>query len=61
MGVYPSKENGDQVSPGEIIAEVQETPLIKHKIMVPYNVSGELVDISEGQFTVNDKISSRKK
>jgi len=56
----PVKKNGDQVSPGEIIAEVQETPLIKHKIMVPYNVSGELVDISEGQFTVNDKIAAIK-
>ena len=56
----PVKKNGDQVSPGEIIAEVQETPLIKHKIMVPYNVSGKLVDISEGQFTVNDKIAAVK-
>ena len=56
----PVKKNGDQVSPGEIIAEVQETPLIKHKVMVPYNVSGELVDISEGQFTVNDKIAAVK-
>jgi V/A-type H+-transporting ATPase subunit A len=56
----PVKKNGDQVSPGEIIAEVQETPLIKHKIMVPYNVSGELVDISEGKFTVNDKIAAVK-
>jgi len=56
----PVKKNGDQVSPGEIIAEVQETQLIKHKIMVPYNVSGELVDISEGQFTVNDKVAAIK-
>jgi len=58
--VIPVKKNGDQVSPGEIIAEVQETPLIKHKIMVPYNVSGELVDNSEGQFTVNDKVAAVK-
>jgi len=56
----PVKKNGAQVSPGEIIAEVQETPLIKHKIMVPYNVSGKLVDISEGQFTVNDKVAAVK-
>nr|AIF13968.1 A1A0 ATP synthase, subunit A (ATPVA, ntpA) [uncultured marine thaumarchaeote KM3_65_D04] len=56
----PVKKNGDQVSPGEIIGEVQETPLIKHKIMVPFNVSGELTDISEGQFTVNDKIAAVK-
>nr|AIF04149.1 A1A0 ATP synthase, subunit A (ATPVA, ntpA) [uncultured marine thaumarchaeote KM3_170_G11] len=56
----PVKKNGDQVSPGEIIGEVQETPLIKHKIMVPYNVSGKLTGISEGQFTVNDKVAAVK-
>ncbi len=43
----PVKKKGDQVAPGEIIGEVQETKLIKHKIMIPYNVSGELVEISE--------------
>ena len=56
----PVKKKGDQVAPGEIIGEVQETPLIKHKIMIPPNVSGELVDISEGQFTVNDNVATLK-
>jgi len=56
----PVKKKGDQVAPGEIIGEVQETPLIKHKIMIPHNVSGELVDISEGQYTVNDNIAAVK-
>ncbi len=56
----PVKKKGEQVAPGEIIGEVQETPLIKHKIMIPHNVSGELIDISEGQFTVNDNVASVK-
>jgi len=56
----PVKKSGDEVSPGEIIGEVQETPLIKHKIMIPYNVSGTLSDISEGQFTVNDNVAAVK-
>lgn len=56
----PVKKKGEQVTPGEIIGEVQETPLIKHKIMIPHNISGELVDISEGQFTVNDNVASVK-
>jgi len=56
----PVKKKGDKVGPGEIIGEVQETPLIKHKIMIPHNVSGELVDISEGQYTVNDNVASVK-
>ncbi len=56
----PVKKKGDQVAPGEIIGEVQETELIKHKIMIPYNVSGELVEISEGQYTVNDNVAAVK-
>ena len=56
----PVKKKGDQVAPGEIIGEVQETPLIKHKIMIPPNVSGELVEISEGQYTVNDNVAALK-
>ena len=56
----PVKKKGEQVAPGEIIGEVQETPLIKHKIMIPHNLSGELVDISEGQFTVNDNVAAVK-
>src|SRR5574340_1285506 len=54
----PIKKKGDHVSPGEIIGEVQETPLIMHKIMVPYNVEGQLSEISEGKFTVNDIVAT---
>ncbi len=54
----PLKKKGDNVSPGEIIGEVQETPLIMHKIMVPHNVKGTLTDISEGKYTVNDIVAS---
>jgi len=56
----PIKKNGDDVESGEIIGEVQETPLIKHKIMIPHNVSGKLSDISEGQFNVNETVASVK-
>ena len=54
----PIKKKGDSVSPGEIIGEVQETPLIVHKIMVPYNVEGMITGISEGKFTVNDVVAT---
>lgn len=54
----PLKKKGDNVSPGEIIGQVQETPLIMHKIMVPYNVEGQLSEISEGKFTVNDIVAT---
>ncbi|MGI0064241.1 MAG: V-type ATP synthase subunit A, partial [Nitrosopumilaceae archaeon] len=56
----PLKKKGDHVSPGEIIGEVQETPLIMHKIMIPHNVDGELTDISEGKYNVNEIVASVK-
>src|SRR5690606_21985701 len=47
---------GDQVSRGDIIGIVQETPVIIHKIMVPQGVSGTVTFIEEGEFTVSDDI-----
>jgi len=54
----PLKKKGDHVSPGEIIGEVQETPLIMHKIMIPYNVEGGLTEISEGKYNINEIVGS---
>jgi V/A-type H+-transporting ATPase subunit A len=56
----PVKKNGENVTAGEIIGEVQETPLISHKIMVPFGVSGQLTDIKEGKYTVNDNVAKVK-
>ena len=56
----PTKKKGDRVSPGEIIGEVQETPLIMHKIMIPYNVTGELTEITEGNYTVDEIVAAVK-
>ncbi len=56
----PTKKNGESVSQGEIIGEVEETPLIKHKIMVPYGIHGQLSDIKEGKYTVNENVAKVK-
>ena len=49
---------GDKVLPGEIIGYVEETPLIKHAIMVPPDTSGVLEWIaSEGEYTVEETIA----
>jgi V/A-type H+/Na+-transporting ATPase subunit A len=56
----PTKKNGESVTQGEIIGEVQETPLIKHKIMVPYGINGQLSDITEGKYTVNENVAKIK-
>ncbi|MGN6613453.1 MAG: V-type ATP synthase subunit A [Candidatus Nitrosocosmicus sp.] len=56
----PTKKNGESVSQGEIIGEVQETPLISHKIMIPFGVQGQLTDIKEGKYTVNENVAKVK-
>lgn len=51
-------ENGQQVSAGDIIAEVKENPLITHKIMIAPNVSGVLSDVVlSGGYTCRDVIA----
>ena len=56
----PVKKKSDHVSPGEIIGEVQETPLIMHKVMIPHNVTGELAEIAEGKYNVNEIVAAVK-
>jgi V/A-type H+-transporting ATPase subunit A len=54
----PIKQKNTDVSPGDVLGEVQETPLIKHRIMVPFGVKGQLVEIREGKFTVNENVAT---
>jgi V/A-type H+-transporting ATPase subunit A len=54
----PTVQEGAKVSGGDIIGGVQETTLVLHKIMVPAGVEGTLKKISEGEFTVTDKIGT---
>lgn len=49
-------KNGEHVSAGHIIGEVEENPGIMHKIMVPPNQGGKISDIKSGKFTVNEVI-----
>lgn len=49
-------EVGEEVGPGDIIGEVNETSIITHKIMVPQRVSGKVKEIKEGDFTVDEVI-----
>lgn len=56
----PTKNRNDEVQEGEILGEVQETPLINHKIMVPFGINGKLSEISEGKYTVNENVAEIK-
>lgn len=52
----PVAKAGDKVQAGDIIGTVQETMVVQHKIMVPYGISGEIVEIKEGSFTVEETV-----
>ena len=49
---------GDKVTPGTILAEVQETTLIVHKVLIPADVSGTIKWIAaEGEFNITETIA----
>ena len=50
-------EEGKEIVGGDILGEVQETKVIKHKILVPPGLRGKLLELKEGEFTVNDPIA----
>ncbi len=52
----PVVKKGDKVEGGDTVGEVQETVLVNHKIMVPPDIKGEVIDIKEGEFTVEDVV-----
>ena len=51
-------KEGDAVSSGDIIAEVEETPAIIHKVMIPPGISGNIASVvSDGAYTVKDTLA----
>ena len=53
----PTAEVGERLSGGDIIGTVQETSAISHKIMVPPQLSGRLVSITGGSYTVTECVA----
>lgn len=53
----PTVEAGIKVMGGDIIGTVQESPIVVQKIMIPNGISGTLVSISEGDYTLNDTVA----
>ena len=50
-------KKGDVLSGGSIIAEVPETPAIVHKVMVPPDMSGLVLEtMPDGDYTINDTL-----
>jgi V/A-type H+-transporting ATPase subunit A len=54
----PLVTNGTQVQAGDIIGETQESTTIVHKVMIPPGISGTLVEIKTGSFTVVEPIAT---
>ena len=53
--VTPIIAVGETVSGGEIIAEIPETKAISHKVMVPPDVSGKVIEVSSpGRYTIDE-------
>ncbi|MBI4452916.1 hypothetical protein HY637_05790, partial [Candidatus Woesearchaeota archaeon] len=49
-------KKGEEVSAGSVLGEVEESPGIIHKILVPPIQKGKIAEIKPGKFTVNDVI-----
>lgn len=53
----PTAKIGDLVEGGDIIGKVSETVIVEQKIMIPNGISGTLLTIQEGDFTVDETIA----
>ena len=56
----PVAKAGDKVEAGDVLGTVQETSVVEHKIMVPYGVQGEVLEIKSGSFKVSDVVAKIK-
>jgi V/A-type H+-transporting ATPase subunit A len=55
----PAISVGSLVKEGDVLGEVQETPIIKHRILVPVGVNGTIKKvIGEGDYTVEEIIAT---
>ncbi len=53
----PCVSVGDDVENGDVIGTVQETPIVIHKIMIPYRIKGTVKSIQEGDYTVEQTVA----
>ncbi len=56
----PQRSAGERVTGGTVLGTVQETEVVLHKIMLPPDMSGELIELKAGSFTVTDVIGKLK-
>lgn len=49
-----------KISGGDILGTVRETEIVEHRIMLPPNWDGELIELNKGSFTVTEPIGKVK-
>ncbi len=53
----PRVTAGQRVGAGDILGSMPETQTIEHRVLVPPDVSGRVLEICAGEFTVNEPIA----
>jgi len=53
----PVAKKGDELGEGDFLGEVQESKVIRHKVMIPPGVRGKLVEIKAGSLTVDEVVA----
>ncbi len=53
----PLAKVGDEVSAGDFLGYVQETPVVQHKIMVPYGVKGKVTFLGSGAYKITQTVA----
>ena len=56
----PRVSVGDWVDAGDILGVVPESQTIEHRILVPPHLSGQVVDICSGEFTIHETVARLK-
>ena len=54
----PRAKKGDTLKGGDVLGEVQESPLILHRILIPPQLDGTLTSINpEGEYTIDEPVA----
>lgn len=53
----PTVEVGEEVAGGDIIGTVKETPIVEQRIMIPNGISGKIISIQGGEYTLEETIA----
>jgi V/A-type H+-transporting ATPase subunit A len=55
----PRSNVGEVLSPGKVLGIIPETPLIEHRVLVPFGVEGKLIDIAaKGEYAIHDVVAT---